>query len=73
GLDAICRRVVASGSDVLLADVTPADVRELGLRVVRALVPGALPVTFGHGHERLTGARLAFGEDVETLWPHPLA
>jgi ribosomal protein S12 methylthiotransferase accessory factor len=73
GLDGICRRLVASGSDVLLADVTPADVRELGLRVVRALVPGALPVTFGHGHERLTGARLAFGEDVETLWPHPLA
>jgi len=72
GLEAICARLAAAGLDALFADVTPADVRELGLSVVRALVPGTLPMTFGHGHERLAGAARA-PRDVETRWPHPLA
>jgi len=70
-LRAAVAAVVDSGADLLVADVTPADLRALGLTAVRALVPGALPMTFGAGRERLEGAgglRLACPP-----LPHPLA
>src|SRR5258708_14484462 len=54
-LDSLLSRLIRQGFDVLFVDLTPADVATLDLRVVRALVPGALPITFGHGRERLAG------------------
>ncbi|HXM58272.1 MAG TPA: TOMM precursor leader peptide-binding protein [Candidatus Dormibacteraeota bacterium] len=72
GLDALCSRLTSRGQDVLFVDLTPADVAALGLRVVRALVPGALPITFGHGRERLEGTdRVPAGS--ARRWLHPLA
>jgi ribosomal protein S12 methylthiotransferase accessory factor len=72
GLDDLCSRLLARGFDVLFVDVTPADVATLGLSVVRALVPGALPITFGHGRERLAGTDRA-PAGAARRWLHPLA
>jgi ribosomal protein S12 methylthiotransferase accessory factor len=66
----------AAGFEAFTCDITPAILEEAGLRVVRAFVPGLVPLYFGVdrvrlGCERLTGTwspgRLA------TLLPHFLA
>lgn len=69
------------GHEVLLADLTTLDVRALGLRVVRVLVPGLQPLHGRHGWPHLGGTRLrklseVFGPEVRTprRWnpfPHP--
>lgn len=71
-LDALCSRVIREGFDVLFVDVTPADVAALGLSAVRALVPAALPITFGHGRERLAGTERV-PASASARWLHPLA
>lgn len=43
---------------VLIADLTTPDVRELGLTVVRALIPGFHPLFMGHALRALGGYRL---------------
>ncbi|NGZ02630.1 MAG: hypothetical protein CV090_06235 [Nitrospira sp. WS238] len=43
---------------VVLADVTTSDIRELGLVVVRAVLPGFHPLCFGHRLRALGGLRL---------------
>ncbi|GAA1025409.1 MULTISPECIES: YcaO-like family protein [Amycolatopsis] len=57
-LDTVCARVAAAGERVLLADLTTPDVGELGLSVVRAVVPGMHPLQLGHGLRALGGHRL---------------
>jgi ribosomal protein S12 methylthiotransferase accessory factor len=53
------RRVVGryldEGLDVLVVDQTAPEHLRLGLRCVKVLVPGALPMTFGHRNRRLGG------------------
>jgi ribosomal protein S12 methylthiotransferase accessory factor len=71
-LDSLCSRLNAREFDVLFVDLTPADVAALGLSVVRALVPGTLPITFGHGRERLAGTDRV-PADASLRWLHPLA
>ncbi|MEE6295994.1 TOMM precursor leader peptide-binding protein [Georgenia wangjunii] len=83
------RALVASlarvAGDVLYVDVTPDDVRGLGVRVARGIVPGFQPIHFGARENRLGGERLA-RMPVElglvaavpaltdlNLAPHPLA
>jgi ribosomal protein S12 methylthiotransferase accessory factor len=74
--------VHAAGLDVVLVDQTPAHQLPLGLRTVKVLVPGALPMTFGHLHRRVEGldrlarvpvesGRLASAPDLHDLPPHP--
>jgi ribosomal protein S12 methylthiotransferase accessory factor len=46
------------GYQVLLADVTTEDVRELGLVVLRAVIPGFHPLFMGHRWRALGGERL---------------
>ncbi|UBU09280.1 TOMM precursor leader peptide-binding protein [Nonomuraea gerenzanensis] len=74
--------LVAAAGDVLYADVTPADVAAVGVRVVRAIVPGFQPIAFGAAHARLGGRRLYElperlglrpGTATLNLDPHPLA
>lgn len=51
-------KVQATGQRVLLADLTTADVEELGLKVVRAIIPGFHPLFMGHRLRALGGSRL---------------
>ncbi len=56
------RRLVAgvadAGLDALVVDVTPPEIRDLGLWVAKALVPGAYPMNFDSAWPHLGGSRL---------------
>lgn len=57
-LRSLCELLKGFGFRVILVDVTPEDVRELGLAVVRAIVPGLHPLSCGPGREHLDRRRL---------------
>ncbi|MVN86627.1 TOMM precursor leader peptide-binding protein [Deinococcus sp. HMF7620] len=73
-------RVLAEGLDVLVVDQTGAAVRDLGFAQVKVIVPGSLPMTFGHVNQRFGGLnrltsvpeRLGFPNPAPALHlPHP--
>ncbi|PTA66966.1 TOMM precursor leader peptide-binding protein [Deinococcus arcticus] len=73
-------RVLAEGLDVLVVDQTSAVVRDLGFAQVKVIVPGSLPMTFGHLNQRFAGlhrlhtvpGRLGFPNPAPALHlPHP--
>ena len=57
-LDAILVRIQSTGHRVLLANLTTPDVGEIGLSVVRAIIPGYHPLFVGHRIRALGGERL---------------
>lgn len=50
--------LAAVGLEAIVVDVTPSDVRSLGMTVVRALIPGCIPLSSDHRFEPLGGERL---------------
>jgi ribosomal protein S12 methylthiotransferase accessory factor len=54
----VLNAVRGAGYQALLADITPADVRDLGLTAVRAIIPGFHPLFIGHRMRALGGKRL---------------
>lgn len=52
---AVVRRYTGSGLDVVVVDQTPDELRAMDLHAVKVLIPGTLPMTFGHRHRRTTG------------------
>ncbi|WP_159887326.1 TOMM precursor leader peptide-binding protein [Paenibacillus puerhi] len=54
-LKAVLRKLHRLGLDVIVVDQTPCDMRRNGLYGVKVLIPGMLPMTFGHHLTRLTG------------------
>jgi len=79
----MCRRVNETGHQVLTVDVTSPDIATLGLSVVRAVVPGYHPLTFGHNRRALGGrlktlpprldwpGQAEAGQPPDHLSPHP--
>ena len=57
-LEILVEKVAALNHRVLLADVTTDDVRQLGLCVLRAVIPGFHPLFMGHRVRALGGRRL---------------
>ncbi|MGP0592630.1 YcaO-like family protein [Nitrospira sp. T9] len=57
-LSIILEKMNKLGHRVLVVDLTTPDVTELGLYVVRALIPGFHPLFMGHGVRALGGDRL---------------
>jgi ribosomal protein S12 methylthiotransferase accessory factor len=57
-LAAVVAKVEAAGLDVIARDLTTPDVAELGLAVVRVVVPGLHPLFMGHHNRALGGRRL---------------
>lgn len=47
-----------SGLEVICIDLTTSDIKELGARVVRVIVPGLMPIHHGEGQRRLGNPRL---------------
>lgn len=71
--EALCQRVLAFASDVIVVDQGFDTLREgLGLHCVKVLAPGLLPVSFGHQYRRIHRGRIdaaarALGVDAATL------
>lgn len=57
-LDVLVRRLHDTGYRALVADITTPDVAELGMRVVRGLIPGYHPLFMGYHNRPLGGERL---------------
>jgi ribosomal protein S12 methylthiotransferase accessory factor len=57
-LEALLKKVRSVNHRVLITDLTTPDVRGLGLRVVRAVIPGFHPLFIGHEIRALGGSRL---------------
>jgi ribosomal protein S12 methylthiotransferase accessory factor len=75
GLDDLGTRLARAGLELVVVEVTPPDLGQSPLRVVRALIPGLVDLAFGHGLERRGAPRLAAalaGRPTSAL-PHPLA
>ena len=52
------RALQQRGLDAIVVDVTLPEVLQAGLRVVRVIVPGLIPLTFGHRYAAKGGQRL---------------
>ena len=78
-LEAIMRcveMIAAAGLEVIVVDVTSPDIRECGLHVVRAIIPGAQPLYFGAGMHRVSDRARQNpypdrAADMVNLHPHP--
>jgi ribosomal protein S12 methylthiotransferase accessory factor len=79
---ALTARLVAAGLEPIACELTTPDVAELGLAVVRVVVPGLNPLHMGHANRALGGRRLhdvpvALGAAVagashqDNPYPHP--
>ena len=55
-LQVLIERVKSVGHQVLITDLTTSDIDQLGLSVIRAVIPGFHPLFFGH-HLRATGGK----------------
>ena len=75
-------RYLADGLDVVAVDTTAAEHRAGGFAAAKVIVPGTVPMTFGHQYRRIHGlprllsaARRLGGRDtdlaVEELNPYP--
>lgn len=56
--DFLCRRMKEHGYRVLIADLTTPDIRDLGLSVVHAVIPGFHPLCMGFSNRSKGGKRL---------------
>jgi ribosomal protein S12 methylthiotransferase accessory factor len=54
----LVQQIVHVGHRALLVDLTTADIQDLGLKVVRVIIPGFQPLYMGHRLRALGGARL---------------
>ncbi|MEO3792260.1 TOMM precursor leader peptide-binding protein [Nonomuraea sp. B10E15] len=83
-LAALAGRYLETGMDVIVVDQTAPEHRVQGLACVKVIIPGTLPMTFGHDHRRLenlprlTEVPYALGHrpqpispDELNLFPHP--
>jgi ribosomal protein S12 methylthiotransferase accessory factor len=80
-LDALVADVAATGQDIIAVDLTTSDVAELGLHVVRVVVPGLHPLHMGHAFRCRGGDRLAtiplhlgasdWSPERDNPYPHP--
>ncbi|SFK95050.1 TOMM precursor leader peptide-binding protein [Lysobacter sp. cf310] len=57
-LQADCAKVLEVAVDIIVVDQTFSELRELGLGAAKVLVPGMMPVTFGHQYRRIDMDRL---------------
>lgn len=84
-LTAVVQSVTDTGARFAFTDITAPDIAALGPRVVRVIITGYQPISFGHGEGRFGGERLynapvtwglrdePLGESDLNQCPHPLA
>jgi ribosomal protein S12 methylthiotransferase accessory factor len=54
-LDEMLRRYLDTGLDVIVVDQTTPEHRAGGFACAKTIIPGAMPMTFGHHHRRVDG------------------
>lgn len=64
-VDQVVERYLETGLDVLVVDQTTSEHRHADLACAKVIVPGAIPMTFGHGMRRVHGLPRLF--DVPRL------
>ncbi|WP_194847305.1 YcaO-like family protein [Candidatus Neptunochlamydia vexilliferae] len=57
-LIALVKAISKTGHTVFIADITSPDIQNLGLYVIRAVIPGYQPLQMGHSYRALGGSRL---------------
>jgi ribosomal protein S12 methylthiotransferase accessory factor len=57
-VDHVVHRLAGAGYEPIVVDITPVDVAECGVRVVRTVVPGLQPVSFHRTFRHLGGRRV---------------
>lgn len=82
-LAGIVATIAAAGHDVVVVDLTTREIAELGVRVVKVLVPGAVPLAPDHrypllGSQRLLDVPIRLGAPAAPVHlqldiPHPFA
>ncbi|QSO45456.1 TOMM precursor leader peptide-binding protein [Alicyclobacillus mengziensis] len=83
-LESLLSYLLGQGFDVLVVDETSIELQTMGLSCVKVLIPGMLPMTFGHKRRRIKGltrvlslpfrlgvASGPLSEDELNLYPHP--
>ncbi len=77
-VSALAARIIASGRDIYMVNVTPCDIEALGLAVVKVFVSRTQPLYFGdpawlpHDRRRLVELAQFWGHPIPTeLNPHP--
>ncbi len=81
GTRRVLNAILQQGLDVLVFDQTTQEQQQLGLRTVRVLIPGTLPMSFGYDTRRCTGCErldklIQSKKRADSLveinpWPHP--
>lgn len=66
--DLLLSSLLDEGFDPIVVDLTRPELNEANLKAVKVYLPGAIPLTFGYGMERLE----RFGHNEDALPPHPL-
>ena len=79
----ISRHLEASGAELILVNLTPPEMEQLGLYTARSFIPDFQPIFFGRHEQRLSEKRLTqlterhlgkiFGPSIINPDPHPLA
>ena len=69
GISSLVSHLNSLGHEVFVVDVTAPEVRDLGIVVVRVLVPTLMPLTFSHAirylaHPRLSAWTAHYGTSV---------
>lgn len=72
---ALADRYLSVGMDVLVVDQTTPELRARELSCVKVIVPGTLPMTFGHAYRRVHGLPRLLDHATGPVnpWPHPFA
>jgi ribosomal protein S12 methylthiotransferase accessory factor len=68
-LKQVLTRIEEKGYKALVMDITPSDVSKLGFKVMKAVIPGFVPMFVGH-YKNLFSSRLS-KDMVKNKWPHP--
>ncbi|WP_344682794.1 TOMM precursor leader peptide-binding protein [Saccharopolyspora taberi] len=72
-VDEIVSRLVAAGHQPIAVDITPVDVAECGVTVVRSIIPGLQPVVFSQKFRHLGGRRVFEAPVRMGARTHPLS
>lgn len=64
-LKQLIQRLQYCGLDVIVVDQTPLELKEIQVETYKVIIPGMLPMTFGHHRRRIKGLTRLFTVPVQ--------